>query len=297
MAWFYLAVLATLLYAIVTLLDDNLLAFVYKSPYVACVSVGFFGSLPLLSRFVLHAGGIPANLAVLSALAGFLTLGYYFFYFKGLQSDTPSVVIALFTLAPATIPFLAYFFVGERLNGLQIIGFAVVLAASLALAVQDLRHFKFSRALLYVGVGVMMLDALSIITKYVYERVDFYPAYLFFSLGMGLGGVFFYLIRLRDNSKAIATIARKIKRLLPLFVIAEATGLSAELTLNLAISHGPVSLVKVVEGSQAMFVLVIALLLYPLAPQYFREAKEGFRLPKLALMLIAVVGLATISLA
>ncbi|HXE10150.1 MAG TPA: hypothetical protein VN554_01865, partial [Verrucomicrobiae bacterium] len=62
MTWFYLALLAPLLYAIVNLLDDNLLQFVYKSPYVAAVSAGFYGSLPLLSRFFLDAHRLPANL-------------------------------------------------------------------------------------------------------------------------------------------------------------------------------------------------------------------------------------------
>src|ERR1700694_523596 len=113
MSWFYLALLVPILAAIVNLLDDNLLSFVYKSPYLATVSAGLYGSLPLLSLLFIHSHKLPWALALLAISSGILTLAYYFFYFKGLQSDSPSVVIAIFSLAPATIPFLAHFIVHE----------------------------------------------------------------------------------------------------------------------------------------------------------------------------------------
>jgi len=296
MSWFYLALLAPLLYAIVNLLDDNLLQFVYKSPYVAAISAGFYGSLPLLSLFFIHTRNISMGLALLSLLAGFLTLTYYFFYFKGLETDTPSVVVALFGLAPAVIPLLAHFIVHEQLAALQIVGFVIVVLASLGLAVTDLKQMKFSKALIPVLVAVVLMDAVSLITKYVYQKADFYPAYLYFSAGMGLGGIVFFLAKLRDNKKAIKGIAKGIKKLLPIFIVAEATGLAAEFTLNLAISRGSVSLVKAIEGIQPMFVLLIALALYPLSPKYFREAEGGNVARKFMLMAVVIIGLVVIGL-
>lgn len=295
MSWFYLALLAPLLYAIVNLLDDNLLSFVYKSPYLACVSVGFFGTTPLLSRFFIHATGLPLQLALLAIGAGLLTLGYYFFYFKGLQADSPSVVIALFSLAPATIPFFAHFIVHEQLTGGELIGFLVVLLATLGMAIVNVRTLTFSKALLPVVIAVVMLDALSIMTKYDYQRAAFYPVYLYFSAGMGLGGLFFLFVRLKENIRGILEIKKRIRKLFPLFVVTELVGLSAELTLNLAISRGPVSLVKVIESIQPMFVLLIALALYPFYPKLFREAQDGGVMRKLSLMVVAIIGLVIIA--
>ncbi len=297
MSWFYLALLAPFLYAIVNLLDDNLLSFVYESPYLATVSAGFYGALPLLSRIFLHAHTLSLQLSLLAGGAGFLTLAYYFFYFKGLESDSPSVVIALFGLAPATIPFFAHFIVHEHLSLAEIAGFVVVLSASLGLAVSDLRRFKFSKALLPVAIAVVFMDAVAIMTKYAYQRADFYSVYIYFSIGMGLGGLFFLFLKFSENKQGILKIKKRIKKLLPIFVAAELIGLSAELTLNLAISRGPVSLVKVIEGIQPMFVLLIALALYPRSPKFFREAEDGHRRRKFALMLVAIAGLAIISLA
>jgi drug/metabolite transporter (DMT)-like permease len=297
MSWFYLALLAPLLYAIVTLLDDNLLRSVYKSPYLATTFTGFFGILPILSRLFIQAPAIPHTLVELSLVAGFLTVTYYFFYFRGLASDSPSIVIALFGLAPATIPFFAHFIVHEQLLAAEIIGFVIVLLASLGLAVTDIKQLKLSKALVPVLIAVVLVDVIAIMTKYVYQRVDFYPAYMYFSVGMGLGGLFFLCLRLGDNLQGLRQIKINLKKLLPVFVAAELLNLAAEFTLNLAISRGPVSLVKVLEGIQPMFVLLIAFGLYPFWPKYFREAGEGKLARKFLLMAVIISGLLVISFA
>src|SRR6185312_1443096 len=164
------------------------------------------------------------------------------------------------------------------------------------LAVSDFKRFRFSRALFFVVIAVVFMDAASLITKYVYQKTDCYSAYLYFSAGMGVGGLSFFLARFSDNARTIHDIFKRIKKLLPVFIVAELLGLAAEFTLNLAISRGPVSLVKVIEGIQPMFVLLIALGLHPFWPKYFREGKSGNLMRKFALMVIIIAGLAVISL-
>lgn len=297
MSWFYLALLAPLLYAIVNLFDDNLLSFVYLSPYVACISAGLYGALPLLTRFFLPAHGLPLVLGTCAFLAGVLTLCSMFFYFKSLQTEQPSVVVALFALAPATLPLFAHVVVGERLALPQIVGLTVVLAASLGLSVSNLRQWQVSRALGLVLGAALLVDASSLLTKYAYQHADFYAAYLYFSAGMGMGGVVFLLLKWRDNVQAIRRIGKRIGRLLPVFIVAEGCGLAADFVLNLAISRGPVSLVRVIESSQPMFVLLIALALHPFAPKYFREARAGQLMRKLSLIGLIIAGLIVINVA
>ncbi len=83
--------------------------------------------------------------------------------------------------------------------------------------------------------------------------------------------------------------------MLPIIAASELLNVAVEFTLNLAISRGPVSLVKVIEGLQPMFVLLIALLLFPFAPRFFRDAKEGRVAKKFALITVAIIGLALIN--
>jgi drug/metabolite transporter (DMT)-like permease len=297
MSWFYLALLAPFLYAIVNLLDDNLLSFVYKNPYLPTMSAGFYGTLPLLSLFFLHATAIPTHLALLAFGAGFLTLGVYFFYFVALGEDVPSVVVALFALGPATIPFLAHFIVHERLAALEVAGFLIVLFGSIGLAVTDIKKRTFSRALVPMLLAVVFVDITAITTKYVYQRVDFYSAYMFFSAGMGAGTLAFFFLRYQRHKQEIRRVAKVIKKVAVPFVAVEVIGLGAEFVRNLAVSRGPVSLVEVIDGAQPVFVLFLAVALYPLAPKYFREAEQGKFLAKAILMLVIVAGLAVIGIA
>jgi drug/metabolite transporter (DMT)-like permease len=293
MSWFYLALLAPLLYAITVLFDDSLLRFVYKSPYISTTMAGLFGTLPLIAVFF-KSVSIPTNLALLALLSGFLTIIYIFFYFKALGVESPSVVIALFSLAPATIPILAHFLVQEDLRPVQLAGFAIIVLASLAMAAVDIKQFKFSKALLPIGVAVVFMDAVALITKHVYQHAGFFSAYMYFCLGMGLSGLMFLLINLSNNKKDLASIQPMLKKVVPILIIAELVNLAAEFTLNLAVSKGPVSLVKAIEGVQPIFMLVLALALYPIAPKFFREAEEGGIKKKFLFMAVAVAGLVLI---
>lgn len=160
----------------------------------------------------------------------------------------------------------------------------------------DVKKFKFSAALVPALVMVVILSFNSLLTKYVYERSAFYPAFMFLSLGMVLGGIYFALIMFFDTRHHdLSIFKRKIHHLFVIFVVVELLAIIAEFTSNLAISRGPVSLVKVVEGTQPVFALLIALALYPFAPKFFREATDGRWGRKLVLMIVIIVGLAIIN--
>lgn len=208
MSWLYLALLAPLLYAVVNLFDDNLLEKVYKSPYLSTVFAGFFGLLPILALLFKTTNGISTTAALVATGAGVLTTSYYFFYFKALEVETPSVVVALFSLAPALLPVFANVFLNEKLSLLSLAGFTVVVTASLGMAVIDIKKFKFSKALIPVIVAVILMDVGALMSKYAYEHADFFPAYMFFSLGMGIGGWAFLLVKFQANRAGFVIFAR-----------------------------------------------------------------------------------------
>jgi drug/metabolite transporter (DMT)-like permease len=218
----------------------------------------------------------------------------YYFYFKSLLSDMPSVAISLWTLSPALIPFLAYFFLGELLSLNQYVGFVMILGASLGISVVSIRKLKFS-AVLYLMLFASILTAtVSVIFKYVYSNVDFWSGFIFVSLGMGLAGVSF-IITLKEGKNFFSELYIKKKWLL-IFLFAEVLNIVAVLVSNFAISRGPVSLVKVVEGIQPIYVLLFATILFPLFPKYFREATSSGKIKKIIFMIIMIAGLYIINL-
>lgn len=288
--WFLLALLTPAIFAVITLIDDNLLRNVYRSASFGAIISGLFGLLPLVALFFVNVSLPSFPIAALGVLAGWLTILYYYFYFRGLEVEEPSVVIALFSLTPALIPILAYFFLGELLTKNQYLGFAIIILASLAISAVDLKKFKFSPAFLLVGIGALIFAFVSIIGKFVYTEVDFWTGYMLFSIGMGLGGLTIMLFT--KKGRVFPKEFKKIfKKWFLIFFLVELLGISAEFTGNLAISQGPVSLVKVIEGIQPMYVLLIAIILFPFFPKYFREATSGNRARKLMLMALMIFGL------
>lgn len=289
-SWFLLALFAPALFALIVIIDDNLLRNVYRSAHFGAIISGFFALLPLTALFFIDIS-IPSFLiGFLGLSTGFLTIIYYYFYFRGLEVEAPSVVIALFSLAPALVPFLAYFFLKETLTLNQYIGFAIILSSSFALSTIDIKKFKFSPALILIGIAAIILAIISVIQKYIYNSVDFWTGYMLFSFGMGLGA-FYLSFFTKGGQKFFKEFKGIYKKWVLVFLLVELIGISAEFTMNLAISLGPVSLIKVIEGVQPVYILIFAIILFPFFPKYLREAGYGNRAKKLFLMLIMIVGL------
>lgn len=229
-------------------------------------------------------------------VGGALTIFNYYFYFRALEREAPSVVIAMFSLTPAILPFLAYYFLGENLTERQIIGFIIILAFTFMLAAIDVKKLKFSRALLPVMLASILVAFALIAGKFVYDRVDFYTGYIYFSIGLGIGTIPFLYLKLMlpdaSKKKKMSKRKRNIIIVAVVLIFSELLNLAAELSSNLAISKGPVSLVEVIQNTQPMYMLGIALLLYPFFPKFFREAKDGRVKFKILMMLGIICGVA-----
>lgn len=276
MSWIYLALLVPLIYAIITLIDDNLLSYVYRSPRVAAAISGLFGILPALILIAtVNVEKVPINLMALSVVTGMVTVIAYYLYFQGLAKSSPSVVAALMSLSPAVIPFIAYFAVGERLGLSAVLGFSIVIVAAVCYSMVELGEFRLSKALLPVFIAGLSLDFVAVVNKYVYLHTSFLNAYFYYSLGLVVAGIILMSFFNQADKKTLATIfQRRYILLVLLLVIVEIMSLVAGFTFNKALSLGPVSLVAAIENIQPIFVLLITLTFFKLAPHFFLEAKS-----------------------
>lgn len=292
--WFYVALISPALWAAVNIIDDNLTHKVYKNYFSGTVIAGFFSLIPLflLPFFPIHTPGI--QIIFFAFLSGFLYMVSSIFYFRSLMVEVPSIVIALWGLAPVFIPFFAYTFLHEKLHPIQYVGFFLVLIASLAISLTNVKKLKLSSAFFFAVIGTIFYAACALTQKYVYDNTDFWSGYIYISIGMGLSSAFLVL----TFSKAREFFTKfhsRYKKFLLIFLINEVINLGAIFFNNLAIALGPVSLVKVIEGTQPLFVLAYALLFFRFSPKHFREAKSGGTVKKIILIGVMLVGLYIIS--
>jgi drug/metabolite transporter (DMT)-like permease len=297
MEWFILGLIAPALWAVVILIDDNLIRDVYRSATFGAIVAGLLGGVPALVgavglKPVTELISLPQ--ALLALAAGMAMVGFYWLFFQSLETDDPSIVTALSNMTSVLVPVLAFIFLGEVLKLHQYLGIAIVLGASVALAGLDAETRRLGKVWKVMLAASALLAFNSVAGKYLYTQADFWSVYVFVSAGMVMAalGIWFFTTTGRGFLAAVKQIP---KPALVVIGLAELLNVAAELTFNRAISLGPVSAVRVLEATQPIFILLIAVLLFPLAPQFLREGIAGNRGMKLALMAVMIVGVGLIA--
>lgn len=80
----------------------------------------------------------------------FLDVAYLYPYYTALKVIDTSIVGSLFSLGQITIPILTYFLLNETLQLNQYIGFVIIIMASIALSIKNVKTLKLSRAFYYM---------------------------------------------------------------------------------------------------------------------------------------------------
>lgn len=269
--WFVPALVAAFLWAGVNVADDQLLRNVYRAPGVAA---GMAGCAAVLPAGIVFAGqGSLSNNSVvigLALLAGLGTTLYIYLLFLAFDRHEPSVVIACGGLGQVALPVAAAVAVSERLAPAQYVGILVIALATSCLALLDRKSSRVSaRLVLLSSVGAALFVGFSVCLKHVYELDSFMRVFPWYGVGSAIAGAGFLVAAGRDR---VAGAASGIgKRVLSLIVAIEAVNGLADVLQGWAISRGPVSAVRAVEGSQPLFVLGIGLVLARVSGNASRE--------------------------
>lgn len=291
MSWFVLALIAPLLWAVVNLIDDHLLSNVYRSAAIGTVISGIAGFMPAIYLGLFNPPeSLPSRVIAFALTAGLLTVLFYYFYFRTLDSDDPSVAIALNNIAPALVLILAFAILDEKLQLSQYIGVLMIITGSFVLAALDIRKLKFATSIWFAICGSLAYATVSILAKYAYEQSTFSTVYFWISVGFGLGGLIAFCF-LKDTKQFGTIIGRNKKKLIAVLVGAELINIAAEVVQGAAISGGPVGIVRGLEGIQPLYVLAIGIILGQFFPRHFRERKDGRFYKKIGCMSFMLVGI------
>lgn len=283
MTWFFVALLAPILFAIVVHLDKYLIARFQTEDNEKSV-----GSLILYSSlFGLIVAGVlgcifgkeifevsTQDIALLS-LAGLSGISAVILYLYAMEKDEASVVAPLFQIVPIFGLVFEYFILGITPTLIQIIGSLIIIVAGIVLA-SELEGFKIKK--IKMGVLILMLLSslffalIAVLFKFVtVEGGSFWISSFWEYLTWGLVGVLLFIFIRPYRQDFLSSIKKDGKVLFGINISGELINTVANSAKNFAVLFVPVALVYSIEALQPIFIFIFGILITIFAPQISKE--------------------------
>jgi len=301
MLWLLIAVSAYFLFALAALGDKVLLTGPLQNPRVYAVFVGVGGLLPIIATPVLGFP-VPSVEALFLALAsGFFYIAALLPFYAGIRRyEVSRIVPATGGLVPLIMFVLGLFILpdGITIPGVVLLAFALLIIGSIFLSLRHGERFSlgslgysFSASLLF-GISFLLL-------KYAYLLQPFWSGFLWTQIGAGIAGI---LLLTSDTVRAEVRERLRRKpgsgRTALLFFGTQASAAIAGILQHVALFLVPAAyfaFVNALQGTQYLFLLLMAAVLSARYPNIFREENTGRALRnKIIGTLLIIVGVAVL---
>jgi len=292
MTWFVIAILAYFLFAIVFLIDKNLLTGPIQNPKVYTFYTGLLRALVVFLIPFIDFNVPGVSQIILSFLAGGFFVAALFWFFKGLQLFEPSRVVPAIG---GVVPIFIFFFVfiislGEEIPAsLHILALIFLICGSVLISYDKTKKISFGS--LRISLPASFFFAISaVLVKYVYLAQPFLQGFIWINIGGFLTTMFLLLFKeVRDSLFKIKI--KMPKKTAAIFISNQAMGAGANILLNWAIALTPLAYVAItsaLQGTQYVFLLGLALILSFKFPQILKEeiSKEIIFQKVVAILLI-----------
>jgi len=298
--WFMIVVLAHIFYALVFIIDKNILSKSLPHPIVYAFYVGVMSGLVLV--LVPFSFSFPSFYQILLIFIGgsAQVAGWVLMYRALSRAEISRVVpligsfIAIFTL------ILSKFLIGESLGAEELIAFMFLVLGSLILSVKEqtfwerpLRYIFYRRKTFF---ALSLLSALLfaiywVITKYIFLSTAFVTGIIWMRTGAALMAL--TLIIPKKNRKLIFQKTKKAKSGTIKFVfIARILSVFGAVGIYLAVFLGSVTLTNSLQGVQYIFVLILAFVFYKKYPSLKEQFSRDILVQKIIAILLIGAGLA-----
>jgi len=298
MQWFFIALGAPFLWAMVNIFDQYLVA-KYSTGTRGSGGLVLFSSLigifvaAAIGIFTPGIFGIPLLDKLLLIATGGMTIAWVIFYLFTLEIEEISAVVPWFLTIPIFGYILGYVFLGETLSFQQQIGSLVILCGVFLISIDfsgQKRKFKW-RTALYMLATCFLVSVIGIIFKYVTIGDNFWVSSFWVYTGLGIFGILIYLFVPKYREEFILMNKKGGKKIFTLNIISEILNIIGNLLTTYAILLAPVAMVYLVSSFQPAIVLFLTLLATRFFPNIVKESlKERILLPKLIAIIVMIAG-------
>ena len=272
--WFLIALVAPLLWSVVSHIDKFMLSKYLKERGVGALLVFSALSSAILLPFVgfiyrKEIFSVSAVDFILLIFIGFLSAGAFYLYLAGMEEEEASIVVPLLQLVPVFGYVLGYLLLGESLSAIQLFASLIIILgiAILAIEIDADSGFGFKKRVLLLITGASFLFALhDTLFKKVALTEHFWVSVFWQYVSLTLAGVLVFLVVPRFRRDFISLFKGMRGRIFSLNIMSEVLYIAGNLTNNFAMLLAPVALVLVVSSYQPLFVFVGGILITMFLP-------------------------------
>jgi uncharacterized membrane protein len=271
MNWLIYALVSPLLGAATVFLDKYLVER-ETSPlalptYAGIVSLFYGGVLWAIAGFPLLT---PLDTALVIA-SGTLRIIGAVYYFIVLQKAEGSTVIVLFQAYSVFVLTLSFIFIGEVITPLQLAGFVVILAVSIAANYQPDESKFDSKQLIGMLIIDLIFAASAVVFKLAVNGNAVFELVGYESIGISVGALLVWIAIPAIRREFLASLKAIRPQAVGIIIAKELIADLAKFLSFIAMSLGPVALVAVVGSTQAFYGILAGWMLTLIAPAIFRE--------------------------
>lgn len=270
MNWFFIALVAPLLWAFVNHIDKHLLSRYLKvegpGPLMIFSSLAGAIVLPFAFFFYPDIFNISTKDAAILLAGGVFSAFAVFFYFKALFQDEATNVVPLFQTIPVFGLFLSYFILDEIIPAQQIVGSVVIVVGAIYLSIEKVNSNKYifslrNKSTLFMLFSSFLYAVYGVLFKFVAVKDDFWLSIFWQNLGLFIVGLFFSICIKKYRKDFLSLYKINGNKLLGINLFNETLTLVGNIIFSYAILLAPVALVMTVGGYQPIFVLIIGLII------------------------------------
>lgn len=291
-SWFFFAIIATLIWSVGAILVKFVRANYIKSP-ISYIMLGW--PITLLSPILLLFGEfkLPSlKIIIYIFITAITALIGYWLYLKAISKEEVSRIVTLQGLGPLVMLILSTIFLREVLTIKDYLAFPLIIAGSMLISVRRIKdRFRVSKGFILILLSITAFSIHNLFLKFAAE-VNFVTMIILRQAWI-LAIIIITLLSskiIREKTKQ--DLKQLNKKKLTIFYIAELCGITGVVFSYLAIQRGAVSLVALVQSTQALFVLGLTILLSIFIPKILKEEVTKKTITfKIVSVLLMMVGL------
>ncbi len=281
MSWFFIALGAPFLWALVNIADQYLVKKTEEtnSPIGSLV---IFSSLIgiFVSIFILIVSKAPFLISFSDAtilfVAGIVNIVWIIFYLYALSYEDVSLVYPWFLTVPIFAYILGHIFLGETLTKVQAMGMFIVILGGLLISLEPRELFsgkiKFKAKASFLMISAALLIAIQqIMFKFVTAPDTFWGASFWQYLGLGFSGVVIFIFSRNYRNGFLSILKDSGSKILTINIVSELVTIAGNSLFQFAILLAPVALVALMEPVQSVIVFVLAVVGTVFFPKIIKE--------------------------